>query len=278
MEWLTEPFSAPFMQRTLLAGCLAAVICATVGTYVVLRGLAFMGDALAHGVLPGVAVATLLQVEPMLGAIAGGLVMIGGVTLVTSRSRLSNDTAIGLLFVGMLALGVVIVSKSDAFRGDLVRILFGEVLAVRPSGVIVLAVAAAFTLTVTYVLRRPLLLLCFDPDQAHMAGYSRRLFHFVLLALVGTAVVVSFQVVGTLLVIALLLAPASVGVLVSTRLSRMMVVACATGCVSVFCGLLASWHLDIAAGASIALVAVIVFFVTLAGTGLVRLRRIGAVT
>lgn len=275
MEWLTEPFSAAFMQRALLAGSLAALICALVGTYVVLRGLAFMGDALAHGVLPGVAVATLLQVEPMLGAIAGGLVMIGGVTLVTSRSRLSNDTAIGLLFVGMLALGVVIVSKSEAFRGDLIRILFGEVLAVRPSGLTVLALAAASTLAITYVLRRPLLLLCFDPDQAHMAGYSRRLFHVVLLSLVGLAVVVSFQVVGTLLVIALLLAPASVGVLVSTRLSHMMGVSCVAGCASVFFGLLTSWHLNIAASASIALVAVIMFFLTLAATGLVRNRRIG---
>ena len=128
---LIDPFlDNEFMLRALIAGCLVALACAVVGTFVVLRGLAFIGDALAHGVLPGIAGALLLGLPGIGGALVGAAVMIGGVNLVRRRSRLSGDTAIGLLFVGMLALGVVIVSRSDSFTGDLTRILFGEVLGI----------------------------------------------------------------------------------------------------------------------------------------------------
>lgn len=273
VDWFTEPFSAAFMQRALAAGSLAAVVCALVGTFVVLRGLAFMGDAISHGVLPGVAAATLLGAEPMLGAFAGALLMIGGVTLVTSRSRLSSDTAIGLLFVGMLALGVAIVSRSASFRGDLIGILFGEILAVSAGGITVLALAAALAVVVAYVLRRPFLLLSFDPDQAQASGFPRRRYHALLLLLVALAVVVSFQAVGTLLVFALLLAPASIGVLLSSRLPVMMSVACVVGILSVVVGLLVSWHWDIAASASVALVAVLAFFVSLVAENVRRSLR-----
>ena len=116
------------MLRALLAGVLVSIACAVVGTFVVLRGLAFIGDALAHGVLPGIAGALLIGAPGIVGAVVGALAMIGGVTLITRRSRLSSDTAIGLLFVGMLALGVVIVSRSSSFTGDLVAILFGQIL------------------------------------------------------------------------------------------------------------------------------------------------------
>lgn len=263
MDWITGPFSSPFMQRALLAGCLVAVISACVGTYVVLRGQAFMGDALAHGALPGIAVAMLLNVNPLIGAGAGALVMIGGITVVTNRSRLSSDTAIGLLFVGMLAAGVVIVSRSPQFRGDLIGILFGEILAVGTGGIIVLAISAALVVGATWLVYRPFMLLSFDPDQAQAAGYSKRLYSAMLLALVAAAVVVSFQTVGTLLVFAMLLAPASVGALVATRLVVMMVVSAICGMVSVFLGLLASWHLRLAASASISVVAIAVFFIVL---------------
>jgi zinc/manganese transport system permease protein len=128
---LIDPFlDNEFMLRALVAGCLVAVACAIVGTFVVLRGLAFIGDALAHGVLPGIAGAILLGLPGIGGAVVGAAVMIAGVAVVRRRSRLSGDTAIGLLFVGMLALGVVIVSRSDSFSGDLTSILFGEVLGI----------------------------------------------------------------------------------------------------------------------------------------------------
>src|SRR5512147_3202930 len=131
MDLFITPFATNgFMQQALVAGVLVSIACAVAGTFVVLRGLAFIGDALAHGVLPGIAVSILLGFPGIIGAALGAVVMIGGISVITHRSRLSSDTAIGLLFVGMLALGVVIVSRSTAFSGDLVRVLFGEMLGV----------------------------------------------------------------------------------------------------------------------------------------------------
>src|SRR5215216_2146197 len=129
MNWFLDPFlSNTFLLRALLAGILVSITCGIVGTFIILRGLAFIGDALAHGVLPGIAVALLLGIPGIVGAAIGAALMIGGVSLITQRSRLSSDTAIGVLFVAMLALGVAIVSRSTSFSGDLTRILFGEIL------------------------------------------------------------------------------------------------------------------------------------------------------
>lgn len=265
MGWAIDPFlDNEFLQRALLAGALVSVACAVVGTYVVLRGLAFIGDALAHGVLPGVAGAVLLGVPGIVGAAVGAAAMIAGVGLITSRSRLSSDTAIGLLFVGMLALGVVMVSGSDSFTGDLVKILFGELLGVSASDLVLQAVVTAAVVAVGLLLARPFLVLCFDPDLAQAMGYSARRHHNVMLALVAATVILSFQTVGTLLVFGMLLAPAGVGALVSRRVGSMMTVAGVVGVTSTYLGLLASYHFDVAAGASVALSAVAIFFVTFA--------------
>ncbi len=251
------------MQRALAAGVLVSLACAVVGTFVVLRGLAFIGDALAHGVLPGVAVAALLGAPGMIGAAVGSLVMIGGVALITRRSRLSSDTAIGLLFVAMLALGVVIVSRSTTFTGDLVRILFGEVLGISVEDLAIQAVATVLVAAVALVCSRPFLLLCFDPEQAQVAGFSARRYHVIMLALIALTVIVSFQTVGTLLVFGILIAPAGTGALIARRIGAMMAWAAVLGSASVYLGLLASYHLDIAAGGAIVLVATSLFFVVL---------------
>ena len=219
MEYLLDPFlNNAFMQRALIAGVLVSIACAVVGTFVVLRGLAFIGDALAHGVLPGIAAAILLGLPGMLGAAAGALVMIGGVSLVTRRSRLSSDTAIGLLFVAMLALGVVMISASDAFQGDLVAILFGQILGTSWQQLAIMFVATLLVLVVTYFASRPFLLLSFDPEQADVAGFSSRRYHVLMLLLVALTVVVAFQTVGTLLVFGMLLAPAAAGALLVSRI------------------------------------------------------------
>jgi ABC-type Mn2+/Zn2+ transport system permease subunit len=251
------------MLRALAAGLLVSIGCAVVGTFVVLRGLAFIGDALAHGVLPGVAVAMLLGLPGMLGAAAGAALMIGGVSIVTQRSRLSSDSAIGLLFVGMLALGVVIVSRSSSFSGDLTRILFGEILGVAPSDLLVQAIATALVVGAAFLFYRPFLLLCFDPDMAQVSGFPARRYHALMLLLVATTVIVSFQAVGTLLVFGMLLAPAATGALVTTRLRSMMLAGVAFGTGSTYAGLLISYNFDTAAGATIVLVATVVFFAVL---------------
>lgn len=271
---LFQPFlDNAFMQRALAAGVLVAVICAVIGTFVVLRGLAFIGDALAHGVLPGVAGALLVGLPGMVGAAVGAAAMIGGVSLITRRSQLSADTAIGLLFVGMLALGVVMVSRSTSFTGDLVRILFGELLGVSQADLAVQLGATVVVVSLALLFSRPFLLLCIDPEQADVAGFASQRYHVVMLVLVATTVIVSFQTVGTLLVFGMLLAPAGSGALVARRISSMMAVAAGLGSLSVYLGLLASYHFDLAAGASVVLVAVGLFFVTFAITALRPTRR-----
>lgn len=275
MEALVEPFTQnAFMFRALVAGILVAVACAVMGTFVVLRGLAFIGDALAHGVLPGIAGAILLGLPGMIGAAVGAVVMIGGVTLVTSRSRLSSDTAIGLLFVAMLALGVVMVSASDAFAGDLLAILFGQILGTGVDQLVVMAIATLAVVAVALVAARPFLLLSFDPEQADVAGFSSRRYHTLMMLLVALTVVVAFQTVGTLLVFGMLLAPAATGALLAHRISLMMLIGAVVGALSSYLGLLASYWFDVAASATIVLVAISIFFVVLLVT---NLRTTGAV-
>jgi ABC-type Mn2+/Zn2+ transport system permease subunit len=262
MDSLIQPFASnTFMLNALLAGILVSVACGIIGTFIVLRGLAFIGDALAHGVLPGIAMALLLNFPGILGATVGALVMIGGISLITRRTRLSSDTAIGLLFVGMLALGVVIVSRSSSFSGDLVRVLFGEILGIN-SGALLIQLAATLIIVITVIIcARPFIMLCFSPEQAQVAGFSVAIYHNIMLALVALTVITSFQTVGTLLVFGMLLAPAGAGALIARRVQTMMLWAVGFGSLSVYFGLLASYYLNLAAGAAIVLVATLIFFI-----------------
>lgn len=262
MDIFITPFSSnTFMINALVAGVLVSIACGVIGTFIVLRGLAFIGDALAHGVLPGIALALLLGFPGILGATVGAVVMIGGISLITRRTRLTSDTAIGLLFVGMLALGVVIVSRSSSFSGDLVRVLFGEILGINPSALLVQLAATVIILITVTICSRPFLLLCFSPEQAQVAGFSASLYHNIMLALIALTVITSFQTVGTLLVFGMLLAPAGAGALIARRVQSMMVWAAVFGSISVYLGLLASYHFNLAAGASIVLVATLIFFI-----------------
>ncbi|APV43527.1 zinc/manganese /iron transport system permease protein [Dehalogenimonas formicexedens] len=261
IDFFIGPFANnEFMIKALVAGILVSVVCAIAGTFIVLRGLAFIGDALAHGVLPGIAAAVLFGFPGIIGATVGAAVMIGGVTLITQRSRLSSDTAIGLLFVSMLALGVAIVSRSGSFSGDLTRILFGELLGISWSNIWLLLASAIIIGIVAIVSARPFMLLAFDPEQAQVAGFSARKYHFLMLVMIAATVIVSFQTVGTLLVFGLLIAPAGAGALLASRIGTMMALATIFGAFSMFTGLLVSYHLNIAAGASVILVAAAIFF------------------
>jgi ABC-type Mn2+/Zn2+ transport system permease subunit len=258
------------MQRALIAGVLVAIPAAVVGTFVVLRGFAFITDALAHGVIPGIAAALLLGAPGIIGAAVGAAVMVGGVDLISRRSRLSGDSAIGLMFVGMLALGVVIVSRSDSFRGDLVSILFGDILGVLWSDVWTQLAVAGITVLAAAVLTRPFLLLAFDPETARAAGFSPRWTHLAMMVLVAFVVVASFQVVGTLLVFGMLVAPPAAAALVARRVGVMMALAALIGVASVYAGLLISFHFDTAGGATIVLIQTLVFFAALVGRSIGR--------
>ena len=274
MNWFVTPFvDNAFLQRSLMAGVLVAVSCSIAGTFVVLRGLAFLGDALAHGVLPGVAGALLVGAPGTLGAAVGATVMIAGVNVVTRRSRLSSDTAIGLLFVGMLGVGVMMVSRSSSFTGDIVGILFGEILGVSNGDLAQQAIALVVIAGIARVFARPFLLLSFDPEQADIAGWPARRFELLMLAMVTICVVLSFKTVGTLLVFGMLLAPAGTGALLARRVTAMMLWGSLVGSLSVYVGLLISYHFDLAAGASIVVVAVGTFFSVFAVQTVVRAVR-----
>jgi ABC-type Mn2+/Zn2+ transport system permease subunit len=260
LNYLVDPFANnEFMRLALFGGILVACTCAIAGTFVVLRGLAFVGDALAHGVLPGIATAMLLGFSGILGAAVGAAVMMGGVSIVTRKFRLSGDTAIGLLFVGMLSLGVVITSRSTSFVGDLARILFGELLGITTTDLAWQFAALMIVGAIAFVSRRPFLLLSVDDGLARTSGFSARLFHNVMLTMVAITVIASFQTVGTLLVLGMLIAPAATGSLFARRIESMMLIAALVGSLSTYIGLLISYHYDLAAGASIVLTAVVIF-------------------
>ena len=271
--WFLDPFQYAFMQRALIGGALAATICAVVGTWVVLRGLAFMGDALAHGVLPGIALAFLWGFDLTIGALVSAGVMVAGINLVNRRGHLREDTGIGLLFVGMLALGVIIISRAATFSTELTGFLFGNVLGVTTADLRTQAGAAALTLVACTLLYRPFLALAFNQDKAALLGLRPRLANVVLLGLVAVAVVSSFRAVGTLLVFGLLIAPPATASLLVRRVPTMMATAAGIGVASVALGLVLSFHYDTAAGATMAGTAVLVFFVVLAGTEVLRALR-----
>jgi manganese/iron transport system permease protein len=275
MDFLVDPFEAEFVRNGAVAAALVGVLCGVVGCYVVLRGLALMADSLAHGVLPGIAVAFMLTAggsgvgaEPdelaiAIGALVAGLATAGATTLILRRSRLREETAAAVVFVFMLALGVVLISRTEGYTVDLTAFLFGDVLGVGSGDIAVTAVLTLAVLALVAVLYRPFLLLSFDRQRAAALGLRVDLLQLVMLVVITLAVVVGFRIVGALLVLGMLLAPPAAAALVTKRLPAMMAVSAALAAVSAPIGLLISWHLDLAAGASIVLVPVSVFLVLL---------------
>lgn len=264
VQWVIDPFiESVTMQRALMAGTLAAVACGLVGTWVVLRGMTFIGDALAHGVLPGLALATVVGFSPTLGAFLSAGVMVGGISLVGRRARLGEDAAIGLLFVGMLALGVLIVSRSRSFAGELTGFLFGGITSVTSGDLVLAAVVAAATLLVVVVGYRAFLALSFNRDAAELMGMRPSWAHVALMVLITATVVASFRTVGTLLVFALITAPAAAAIQVVRRVPWVLCTSVVLAEVSVVVGLLVSWHARLAAGAAMAVCAVALFLLAL---------------
>jgi ABC-type Mn2+/Zn2+ transport system permease subunit len=273
--WWVEPFTDNvFMQRALWAGLLTVVCTSVVGTWVVLRGMAFLGDALAHGVLPGIAIAFIIGASTTLGAFAAAAVMVIGINLIRSHSPLPEDTSIGVLFVGMLALTVVIMSSQQAaYAGDLSRFLFGSVTGVSIDDLRAQAIAAVITVGASILLYRAFLVMTFDETLARLVGFRPRIAHVALLVLITIAIVASFEAVGSLLVFAFLVAPPATAALIVRRVPLIMVTAVAIGAACVVVGTLVSYHHETAAGATMALATVVVFFVVLATTAITRAVR-----
>lgn len=271
MEWLLEPFALGFQQRALIGGALAGLMSAVVGTWLVLRGMSFFGDAFVHGVVPGIAAAVVLNINPVIGAAVAALVMVLAIESVHRQTSLGEDTAIGLLFVGMLALGVVILSRLDTYSGSLTTILFGDALGVTMTDVIAQAVLAAIIIAAATILYRPLLALSFNRDKAELLGMRPQATHAALLVLIAAAVIGSYQSVGTLLVFGLLVGPPATAALVARTVPRMMVIASVIALISVWIGLTISYWLGTAGSATMALVPIVLFFLVLTGKRIVKL-------
>ena len=270
MQWFLDAFEPAFMQRALIGSLLAVVATSLVGTWVVLRGLAFLGDALAHGVIPGIALAVLWGFNPIIGALAAAAVMAGAVSLVSARTVVREDTSIGLLFVGMLSLGIVIVSKARSFSAEVTSLLFGDVLGVTRSDITGQLAAASIVIVATLVLYRPLLALTFNPMKAQSLGLRPSATHLSLMMLLAISIVASFQAVGTLLVFGLLVGPPATASLLVRRIPVMMIVSMLFGALAVVGGLAVSFHAGTAGGATMAGLSVAQFFVVLLITEVVR--------
>ncbi len=263
MEWLTEPFELGFQQRAALGGALAAISGSVVGTWVVIRGMSFLGDALIHGVIPGIALAILLDFNIFIGAALAALVMIAGINLVHRQTVFSEDTGIGLLFVGMLGLGVIFISRTPSYSGSLASILFGDTLGVTFEDVLLLAVVTAVVVAVTAVFYRGFLVLSFNEEKARLLGLRPGFTNAALLALITMAIIGSFRTVGTLLALGLLVGPPATAALLVRRVPAMILVSAAVGVFSVVAGLVISFHANTSGSATMAVIPVVLFFVVL---------------
>lgn len=261
MEILTQPLMYGFMQRGMLASVMVGILCAVVGCYVVLRGMAYLGDAMSHAILPGVAVAYILKGEILIGALIAAIVVALGIGFFTRRGTIKEDTAIGILFAATLSLGVALISTIKTYALDLTHILFGNVLGVSDTDLILIAVLGAVVLLTIVLLYKELLVVSFDPVLAATLRLPVERLKNVLLILIALAVVVSMQTVGVGLVAAMLVTPAATAYLLTRRLPAMMVVSAALGALASIIGLYLSFYLNIVSGAAVVLTATIFFFI-----------------
>jgi len=254
LTWLTEPFQYPFMLRALWASLIVGVVCPILGTYVVLRGMAFLGDALAHIILPGVVLAFLLGLPLALGALAVGVLAALAINAISARAELREDAAIGVVFAGAFALGVALLSLQRSYAVDLTHILFGDLLGVSSADLVLMGALGAFVLLVVVAFYKEFLVLSFDPLLATTLRLPVSFLKNLLLVLLAVVIVMSLQVVGVALVLAMLVTPASAAYLWSRRLPPMMAIAAGFGSISALVGLLLSYHLNLASGPAIVLV------------------------
>ena len=281
MNFLTEPLGYEFFVRGLVAASIVGLACAIVGSYMVLRGLVFMGDAISHSAFPGVVIAYLLAWPLYLGGAIAAVATALAIGWISRRASLRNDTAIGVLFASMFALGIALFSAIPNYVGDLFAFLFGNVLGISGDDLLGLAILAAIVLAVVGILWKEFLYATFDPLGAAASGLPVARLEYLFLALIALTIVVSLQAVGIILVVAMLVTPAATAQLLSIRFSRLMAGAVAVGVASSVVGLYVSYWLNIASGATIVLVQALIFAVVFAlspRVGLIQRRRTVAVS
>jgi manganese/iron transport system permease protein len=261
VDLLVQPLHYPFMVRGLLASLMVGTLCAVVGSYVVLRGMAFFGDALAHAILPGVAIAYLLGANLFWGALAMGLVTAVGIGYLSRRGQVKEDTAIGVVFAASFALGVALLSTVQSYSVDLTHILFGNVLGVSNTDLWLTAGLGVAALLAVVLLYKELLVISFDPVLAATLRLPLKALDYGLLVLIALTIVVSLQTVGVALMVAMLVTPAASAYLLTRRLWHMMIVGATIGAVSSVAGLYLSFYVNVASGAAVVLVCTAFFIV-----------------
>lgn len=278
VDWILAPLAFGFMQRGMLAAILVGVVCAVIGCYVVLRSMAFMGDAMAHAILPGVAVAYLLKGDLLLGALIAAIVVALAIGFFSRQGTIKEDTAIGILFAAALSLGIALISTIKTYAVDLTHILFGNILGVSESDLFLTTALVAVVLVAILLLYKQFLVISFDPVLAATLRLPAELLRNVMLLLLALTIVVSMQTVGVGLVASLLVTPGATAYLLTRRLAPMMMTAGILGGISSVVGLYLSFYANIASGAAIVLVATALFllaFLFAPARGLVwsRLRK-----
>jgi manganese/iron transport system permease protein len=259
MAWFVDPLQFSFFVRALIAAVVVGVVCSVLGTYVVLRGMAFLGDALAHTILPGVVIAFLLGWPLAVGALIVGVLAALGIGVLTERGALKEDTAIGVIFAGLFSLGIALLSTSGNYTLDLAHFLFGNLLGVSATDLWVIAGLGAVVLTTIYAFYKELLVLSFDPVLAVTLRLPTTFLRYLLLVLIAVTIVTALQVVGIALMLAMFVTPAATASLLTRRLPAMMGMAAGIGAFSGIAGLYASFYLNVASGAAVVLVASLIF-------------------
>lgn len=265
VDFFITPFiENSFMLNALIATFLVSFATAGAGSLMILRGMTFLAEAFGHGMLPGIAISIALGSYGMVGAAISAFVMIFLISFINTKTSLSHDTSIGITFITALALGVAIISYSGSFNGDLIAALFGDPLGVSHTEIQIQLIATVAILCVVFVFKRAFILLCISTDFAKTAGFNPKIYNFLILSLIAMTVVVSFKTVGTALVVGMLIAPSASALLFATNLTSSILLAGFLGTIGSYCGLLVSYHFDIAAGAAITLCSSVIFFISLA--------------
>jgi manganese/iron transport system permease protein len=261
LEWLIDPLTYGFMQRGLMASLTVGILCSVIGCYVVLRSMAFLGDALAHAILPGVAIAYLLGGNLLIGALIAAILVALGIGFFSNQGALREDTAIGILFAAALSLGVVLISSIKTYAVDLTHILFGNILGVSVADLWLTGILSLFVLGTILLLYKEFLVITFDPILAATMRLPAQFLRNLMLILLSLTVVVSLQTVGVGLVVAMLVTPGATAYLLTRRLPSMMLVSAGFGVVSSIVGLYLSYYANVASGAAIVLTATAIFLI-----------------
>ncbi|HDE4126988.1 TPA: metal ABC transporter permease [Staphylococcus aureus] len=277
LEFVEHLFTYQFLNRALITSIIVGIVCGTVGSLIVLRGLSLMGDAMSHAVLPGVALSFLFGIPMFIGALITGMIASIFIGYITSSSKTKPDAAIGISFTAFLASGIIIISLINTTT-DLYHILFGNLLAITNSAFLTTIVIGSTVLILIIIFYRPLMISTFDPTFSRMSGLNTTLLHYFVMLLLSLVTVASIQTVGIILVVALLITPASTAFLISKKLYSMMIIASLISVISSIVGLYYSYIYNIPSGATIVLCTFVIYIITLFFTKFTNRKKRGSLT